>query len=76
MAKTRGVLGHRGLTGTVNKDDEDGVYYGSLRLPRDLVCYEGDTFEELVKHFKEAVDDYIADCVADGSMDPEGIPSA
>ncbi len=59
-------LEYKGYFGTVELSVEDKVFHGKLAFLRDLVSYESATAAGLVKSFKEAVDDYLADCRADG----------
>ena len=58
-------LEHKGYIGTAELSVEDQVFHGKLAYLRDLVTYESDTAEGLVKAFQDAVDDYLADCKAE-----------
>jgi len=57
---------YKGYVGTVELSQEDSVFHGKLAHIRDLVTYESSTAKGLMKAFHEAVDDYLADCKADG----------
>ncbi len=59
-------LDYNGYVGTADLSVDDGVFHGKLAHIRDLVTYEGETAEGLVKAFHEAVDDYLADCKEEG----------
>jgi predicted HicB family RNase H-like nuclease len=59
-------LEYKGYLGTAEISEEDGVFHGKLAFLRDLVTYEASTAKGLTKAFREAVDDYIADCEAEG----------
>ena len=59
-------LEYKGYIGTAELSEDDGVFHGKLAHLRDLVTYESKTAQGLVKAFHEAVDDYVADCKADG----------
>ena len=59
-------LEHKGYIGTVELSVEDGVLHGKLAFIRDLVTYESETADGLVRAFHEAVDDYLADCESEG----------
>lgn len=59
-------LEYNGYIGTAEISTEDGVFHGKLAHIRDLVTYESKTADGLVKAFRSAVDDYLADCEADG----------
>lgn len=58
-------LEYKGYVGTAEISEEDGVFHGKLAFLRDLVTYESSTAKGLAKAFREAVDDYLADCAAE-----------
>jgi predicted HicB family RNase H-like nuclease len=60
------TLHHRGYDGSVLYSAEDKLLYGRLLGIRDSITYEGDGVASLEASFKEAVDEYIADCAQDG----------
>ena len=55
-------LEYKGYIGTAELSEADGVFNGKLAFMRDLVTYESKTADGLVRAFREAVDDYLADC--------------
>ncbi len=59
-------LEYKGYLGTAELSVEDSVFHGKLAHLRDLVTYESATADGLVKAFQGAVDNYLADCEADG----------
>ncbi|HJS79679.1 MAG TPA: type II toxin-antitoxin system HicB family antitoxin [Vitreimonas sp.] len=59
-------LEHKGYVGAAELSEEDGVFHGKLAFLRDLVTYESSTAKGLAKAFRDAVDDYLADCKAEG----------
>jgi predicted HicB family RNase H-like nuclease len=59
-------LEYKGYLGTAELSEVDGVFHGKLAFVRDLVTYESKTAEGLVRAFHDAVDDYLADCDAEG----------
>src|SRR5262245_20410250 len=59
-------LEYKGYIGTAELSEDDRVFHGKLAHLRDLVTYESKTPQGLVKAFRDAVDDYVADCKADG----------
>ncbi len=59
-------LEYKGYLGTAELSETDGVFNGKLAFLRDLVTYESDTAEGLVRAFHESVDDYLADCAEEG----------
>jgi predicted HicB family RNase H-like nuclease len=59
-------LTHKGYVGSAEFSADDGVFHGKVALPRDLVSYESATAKKLPEAFRDAVDSYLADCMADG----------
>ena len=55
-------LEYKGYTGSIEYSKEDGLFFGKLWGIKSLISYEGKTGPELEDDFKEAIDDYIADC--------------
>ncbi len=55
-------LAYKGYIGSIEYSKEDGLFYGKLLGIKSLISYEGKTGPQLEKDFKEAVDDYLADC--------------
>ena len=55
-------LEYKGYTGSIEYSKEDGLFFGKLLGIKSLISYEGKTGPELEDDFKEAIDDYIADC--------------
>lgn len=60
------MLEYRGYLGSVEYSDEDEVLYGRLEFIRDLVTYEGEDAKGIKAAFREAVDDYLQLCEAEG----------
>jgi predicted HicB family RNase H-like nuclease len=60
------LLEYKGYLGSVEYSDEDEVLHGRLEFIRDLVTYEGMDAKGLKAAFREAVDDYLALCEAEG----------
>lgn len=54
-------------TGSAEISFEDNTLHGKLLHVRDLVTYEADNPNELEAAFREAVDDYLADCRSDAA---------
>jgi predicted HicB family RNase H-like nuclease len=54
------MLEYRGYLGTVEADD--GSFVGRVSGLRDVVTFEGGSFEEVEQAFRESVDDYLAFC--------------
>lgn len=52
--------------GSIEFDLKNNILFGQVLFIRDLISYEADKLDELQEAFKEAVDDYLNDCEADG----------
>lgn len=53
------TLVYKGYTASVEFDAEDRVFFGRLIGITDIVTFHGESVEELVGAFEEAVDGYI-----------------
>lgn len=54
---------HQGYTGIITTTDtEAGVFHGQIVGIQDVVTFEGKTIPELVKGFRDSVEDYLAFC--------------
>lgn len=53
---------YRGYTGSVEYSEPDNILYGKVLGISDLITYEGDSLKALQNDFKEAIDEYFADC--------------
>lgn len=60
------MLEYKGYLGSVEYSDADEVLHGRLEFIRDLVTYEGTDAKGLKAAFREAVDDYLEVCAAEG----------
>ena len=60
------LLQYRGYYGSAEANQQDDCLFGQVQFIRSLISYEGRTVAELVQAFHEAIDDYLADCKADG----------
>lgn len=58
------MLEYRGYVGVV--DAEDGAFVGKVVGLRDVVTFEGATYEEVEQAFRDSVDDYLAFCAERG----------
>ena len=56
------LLNHKGYVGRVEFDAEGGVLWGTVAGIRDVVHFQGDTAAEVVRAFRESVDDYLSFC--------------
>ena len=64
----KNVLQYKGNTGNVQFDADDMRFYGRvLGLKKAHISYEGKTADDLVKDFRDAIDDYLEMCAEDGA---------
>ena len=64
------TITYRGYVGSIEISEEDDVIFGKVLGISDLISYEGVSCSDLIRDFHEAVDDYLATCVAEG-VEPE-----
>lgn len=50
---------YKGFRTEIKYSPEDACYFGKIEGIRDLVNFEGDTMEDTIKEFYDAVDDYL-----------------
>ncbi|MBE0531710.1 MAG: type II toxin-antitoxin system HicB family antitoxin [Rhodospirillales bacterium] len=55
---------YKGYVGTV--DAAEGVFAGRVIGLRDVITFEGGTYAEVERAFRESVDDYLAFCAERG----------
>lgn len=60
------MLEYKGYIGTV--EAEEGAFAGRVTGLRDVVTFEGATFAEVDRAFRESIDDYLAFCAARGEQ--------
>ena len=53
------IIKYKDYYGTINFSTEDEVFYGKISGISDLVTFEGQSVDELMQAFKEAVRDHI-----------------
>ena len=58
----KNVLSYKDFIGSINFSASDSLFFGKIEGVNDLVTFEGQSVDELVKAFHEAVDDYIVLC--------------
>ena len=51
------TMEYKGYVGSVEFSEADGVFFGKVQGIRSLISYEGQTAQELVSAFHEAVAD-------------------
>jgi predicted HicB family RNase H-like nuclease len=57
---------YKGYTGTIDASIEDGCLHGKILFIEDVITYEGNTVDDIVVSFKEAVDRYLVYCKKTG----------
>ena len=57
---------YKDYVGSVEFDDEAGVFYGEVINTRDVITFQGESVEELRTALRESVDDYLAFCAERG----------
>ncbi len=60
------TMNYKGYIGTVEFSESDNVLFGKVLGINGLISYEGTDVNSLREDFHSAVDDYIADCLANG----------
>ena len=62
---------YKGYWAEIRYSDEDECFYGIIEgLKNTSISFEGDTVKELQKDFKDAIDNYLADC-KENNEEPE-----
>lgn len=56
------VIKYKDHLGSVHFNSEDRVFYGKIEGIDDLVSFEGQSVDELISAFHEAVEDYVTLC--------------
>ena len=64
------MMNYKGYIGSVDYDDENRVFAGTVINTRSVITFSGKSVDELEKEFKASIDDYIAWCKEDG-LEPE-----
>ena len=60
------TMTHKGYTARVEYDERDDIFVGRVLGLRTIISFHGATVGQLRKEFGTAVDDYVADCKAQG----------
>ena len=64
------MMNYKGFVGSVEYDDENRVFTGTVINTRTVITFHGTSVDELEKEFRASVDDYLAWCREDG-VEPE-----
>ena len=60
------MLEYKGYVGAVEADE--GAFFGRVAGLRDVVTFEGATYEEVERAFRDSIDDYLAFCAERGEQ--------
>lgn len=60
------IISYKAYSARVEFDGDDGIFVGHIAGIRDVVGFHGNSVDELVGAFHEAVDDYAATCAKIG----------
>jgi len=60
------MLKYMGYTGSVEFDDEAGLFHGEVIDTKDVITFQGTTVEEIQIAFRDSVDDYLEFCTERG----------
>jgi len=67
----KNILQYKGYAGNVQFDPDDMIFYGRVMgMKKAHIAYEGKNVDDLVKDFRDAIDDYLNMCAEDG-IEPE-----
>ena len=64
------TMTYSGYTARVEFDERDNIFVGRVLGLRSIISFHGQTVKQLRSEFSAAVDDYVADCGAQG-VSPE-----
>ena len=59
-------MNYKGYTAIVEVDEDDGVLHGRLAGIREVITFESETIEGLVREFQTSVDLYLDWCAERG----------
>lgn len=58
---------YKGYIGRLTVDADDNLIHGLvINVERDTITFRGETPAETKQDFQETIDEYLADCLADG----------
>ncbi len=58
----KNTMEYKGYIGSVEFSETDFVFFGKVQGIRSLISYEATNAKDLVKDFRDAVDDYLRAC--------------
>lgn len=60
------VLKYKDFLGSVHYSTDDEAFFGKLEGIDDLITFEGNSVDELISSFREAIKDYLEICASTG----------
>ena len=60
------TMSHKGYTARVEYDERDNILVGRLLGIRGIISFHAETVAQLRSKLEKAVEDYLADCTAEG----------
>lgn len=63
---TVAVMDYNGYIGSIEFDEEQGIFHGRVVNTRDIITFEGRSVKELRKALADSVEDYLDMCAEDG----------
>ena len=64
------MMNYKGYVGSVEYDDENRVFTGTVINTRTVITFHGSSVDELEREFRASVEDYLQWCREDG-IEPE-----
>ncbi|MFK7692073.1 type II toxin-antitoxin system HicB family antitoxin [Paenibacillus sp. HJGM_3] len=64
------MMEYKGYIGRVEYDDEAEILHGEVINIKDVITFQADNVSDLLKAFRESVDDYLDFCASEGE-EPE-----
>ncbi|MDR2179216.1 MAG: type II toxin-antitoxin system HicB family antitoxin [Synergistaceae bacterium] len=65
--KQGGYLHYKDYAGSVEFSEEDRVFHGKVIGIKSFISFEGDSASALIEDFQNAVDEYLAFCLKNGT---------
>lgn len=56
------MLKYKGYTGYVEFDQQAGLLHGQVLDTRDVITFQGQSVDEVIRAFRESIDDYLEFC--------------
>jgi len=62
---------YKGYKGVISWDNEADTFHGNVVNIQDVITFQGTDFKDLVRAFKDSVDDYLEFCIELGKKPEE-----